>query len=71
MKYNSTNLKITSDEVNTIQSISTTASPTFGGMTVNGNVDFNENQALEMRFENRTSDPSGPSTGQVWLRTDL
>jgi hypothetical protein len=71
LKYNSTNLKITSDEVDTIQGIATTASPTFGGLTVNGNIDFNENQALEMRLENRSSDPSGPSTGQIWLRTDL
>ena len=22
-------------------------------------------------IENRTSDPAGPATGQVWLRTDL
>ncbi|HUS87957.1 MAG TPA: hypothetical protein VMW91_01075 [Desulfosporosinus sp.] len=71
LKYNATNLKITSDEINTIQDISTTASPTFGGLVVNGNIDFNENQALEMRFENRSTDPTGPSTGQVWLRTDI
>ncbi len=32
---------------------------------------FNQQQAVGMRFENRTSDPASPVTGQVWLRTDL
>ena len=36
-----------------------------------GSVDFNGQQALSIRFENRTSDPGSPATGQVWLRTDL
>lgn len=34
-------------------------------------VDFNDQQALNFRIENRTSDPGSPATGQIWLRTDL
>lgn len=34
-------------------------------------VDFNGQQALNFRIENRTSDPGSPATGQIWLRTDL
>ena len=38
MRYNTTNLKLTSNRLNTIQDIATTSSPTFGGLTaVNGN----------------------------------
>jgi hypothetical protein len=28
-------------------------------------------QAVSFRLENRTSDPSSPTVGQIWLRTDL
>lgn len=34
-------------------------------------VSFNDQQALSFRIENRTSDPGAPTTGQIWLRTDL
>ncbi|CAB4188170.1 hypothetical protein UFOVP1165_63 [uncultured Caudovirales phage] len=34
-------------------------------------VQFNQQQALQFRFENRTSDPGAPLAGQTWLRTDL
>ena len=34
-------------------------------------VNFNGQQALAFRLENRTSDPGSPATGQMWLRTDL
>lgn len=34
-------------------------------------VSFNDQQALSFRVENRTSDPSSPTVGQIWLRTDL
>ena len=34
-------------------------------------VDFNDQQATAFRIENRTDDPASPSTGQLWLRTDL
>lgn len=34
-------------------------------------VEFNGQQALTLRIENRTSDPGSPATGQIWLRTDL
>lgn len=36
-----------------------------------GNVDFNQKQALTLVIENRTDDPSSPVDGQIWLRTDL
>lgn len=36
-----------------------------------GSVDFNQQQALGLRIENRTSDPGSPAVGQIWLRTDL
>lgn len=34
-------------------------------------VDFNQQQALQLRIENRTSDPGSPAVGEIWLRTDL
>lgn len=34
-------------------------------------LDFNQNEAKEMVVENRTSDPSSPAEGQLWVRTDL
>lgn len=34
-------------------------------------VGFNDQQATSFRVENRTSDPGSPTTGQLWLRTDL
>jgi hypothetical protein len=34
-------------------------------------VNFADQQALSFRLENRTSDPGTPTTGQIWLRTDL
>lgn len=37
----------------------------------NGSIDFHQEQALQLRIENRTSDPSSPTTGEIWLRTDL
>ena len=36
-----------------------------------GSVNINDQQMLSMRIENRTSDPGTPTTGQIWLRTDL
>lgn len=41
----------------------------FGEPTAS--VEFNGQQALTFRIENRTSDPGSPSAGQIWLRTDL
>lgn len=41
----------------------------FGNPT--GSVEFNQQQVLQMRVENRTSDPGSPAVGQVWFRTDL
>lgn len=34
-------------------------------------VEFAQQQALQFRIENRTSDPSSPAVGEIWLRTDL
>lgn len=34
-------------------------------------VGFAQQQATQFRIENRTSDPSTPVDGQMWLRTDL
>lgn len=34
-------------------------------------VNFNDQQAVSFRLENRTSDPGSPTGGQIWLRTDL
>lgn len=34
-------------------------------------VEFNQQQSLQFRIENRTSDPGAPAIGQVWFRTDL
>ena len=36
-----------------------------------GPVAFGQQQATGFRVENRTSDPSSPAVGQIWLRTDL
>lgn len=33
--------------------------------------DGNQQEALELAVENRTSDPGSPVSGQIWLRTDL
>lgn len=36
-----------------------------------GPVQFAGYEAVGLALENRTSDPGSPSTGQIWLRTDL
>jgi len=36
-----------------------------------GSVEFNQQQALQLVIENRTSDPASPVEGQTWVRTDL
>lgn len=41
----------------------------FGEPTAS--VQFAQQQALQLVVENRTSDPSSPVAGQIWLRTDL
>jgi len=41
----------------------------FGDPT--GSVQFSQQQALQFRVENRTSDPATPAVGELWLRTDL
>lgn len=34
-------------------------------------VNFAQQQATQLRIENRTSDPGSPLDGEIWLRTDL
>ena len=36
-----------------------------------GNVDFNDRQAIDFILENRTDDTGMTVTGQVWFRTDV
>ena len=47
------------------------SAPSMAGFGLSGNGDFNQYQALELCIENRTSDPTSPTTGQIWLRTDI
>jgi len=42
-----------------------------GNVNVNGEINFNQNEAKNMALENRTSDPPTPVVGQMWIRTDL
>jgi len=69
--YNTTNLKIDAGKLNTIQDIDTSASPTFAGLNLNDDLDFNEHEAIGFVLEKRTSDPSSPVQGQMWFRTDV
>jgi len=41
----------------------------FGNPT--GSIEFNQQQGLQFRLENRTSDPVSSAVGEIWLRTDL
>lgn len=41
----------------------------FGNPT--GDIEFNQQQGLQFRLENRTSDPVSSAVGEIWLRTDL
>lgn len=36
-----------------------------------GSIQFSQQQGLQFRIENRTSDPGSPAVGEVWFRTDL
>ena len=46
--------------------------PDLDGITPpNASVNFNGQQALSFRVENRTGDPVSPEVGRLWLRTDL
>jgi len=40
-------------------------------LDVEGDLDMNDNQIKNFRIENRTSDPTSPAVGQMWIRTDL
>jgi hypothetical protein len=34
-------------------------------------IDVQDKEIKNMRIENRTSDPSSPTVGEIWIRTDL
>lgn len=51
--------------------LGTIATQNDSAVTITGNMEFNQHQALQFRLENRTSDPGSPAVGQMWLRTDL
>ena len=40
-------------------------------VTMHGNLNFNDNQAINFILENRTDDIGMGVTGQMWLRTDV
>ena len=42
-----------------------------GGLTLNGDLDFNQNQAVDMVLHQGTSFPAGPVEGQTFYRSDL
>ena len=53
-----------------------TTSPAYkldvnGSAAFNGDVNFKQHQGVGFVIENRTSDPSSPVVGQIWIRTDL
>lgn len=42
-----------------------------GYFQLNQHMDFNQKEAISFVLENRTTDPSSPVSGQMWIRTDL
>lgn len=44
---------------------------TFTGLKLGSNMNCNQKQMVSMVIENRTSDPTNPVVGQIWIRTDL
>jgi hypothetical protein len=48
-----------------------TGTKTFNAIKLGGSMDCNQKQMVSMVIENRTSDPTDPAIGQIWLRTDL
>lgn len=64
------------DAPNPGHSASEIGSGTFSGTASDvwffpGNVDMTKHEIENMRIDNRTSDPTSPAVGQIWLRTDL
>jgi hypothetical protein len=57
----------------TIAGLKTLSSKTImAGFTLSAACDFAQYQAVSLVVENRSgSDPTTPTTGQIWLRTDL
>jgi type II secretory pathway component PulL len=48
-----------------------TSGVTVTHLTITGNLDFNTNQALQFRVENRGDDTGCTQTGRLWFRTDV
>lgn len=74
LDYISTNLKLTSSKLNTIQDIDTTSSPTFSNLTINNVLQGNQTSLLESRLTNFTILPTNfafPDTVNVKLETDI
>lgn len=40
-------------------------------LAADGDIDFNEQEAVDVVVDKRTSDPGSPVEGQTWIRTDL
>ncbi len=57
--------------------VGSTASTALGNQKLNGhvapdgNVDFNDKQAIDLILENRTDDTGMGVEGQIWIRTDV
>jgi len=47
------------------------AGDNLGNHIATTDINVNKKEMLNMRIENRTSDPSSPAVGQIWIRTDL
>ena len=57
--------------IDTTSTQSVQGTKSFASLKLTGNMNCNQKQMVSMVIENRTSDPSNPVPGQVWLRTDL
>jgi hypothetical protein len=57
--------------IDTRTSQSVQGTKTFASLKLSGSMNANQNQITSLVIENRTSDPTDPVTGQIWLRTDL
>jgi hypothetical protein len=44
---------------------------TFNSLKLGSAMNCNQKQMLSMAIENRTSDQTSPTVGQIWIRTDL
>ena len=61
----------TGEVVTTDNNTQALANKTLTTPIMSGSVQFAQNQGLQFRIENRTSDPGSPAVGETWIRTDL